>query len=206
LVLWASEGVPNQEISARLSWSKPTVGKWRQRFVEHRIAGLYDELRPGRPRSVSDEQVALLLRRTPKQKPPAGTHWTVRPAAESNGLSKSSVHRVFQLFALQPDRRQLRHAQACQGTDMVGITASLSSPLHAHLLLLAQSGRVMVRPHHPTGHPARIFQERQRTHYQNQPIRPTLQQPIQTLRLDRYADSIFQKLSTLCERISGTRH
>ncbi len=104
LVLWAADGVPNQEIGTRLSWSKPTVGKWRQRFVEHRIAGLYDELRPGRPRSVSDEQVALLLRRTLKQKPPAGTHWTVRLAAESNGLSKSSVHRVFQLFAVQPHR------------------------------------------------------------------------------------------------------
>jgi putative transposase len=80
------------------------VGKWRQRFVAHRLAGIYDELRPGRPRSVSDEQIALLLRRTLKQKPPAGTHWTVRLAAQANGLSKSSVHRVFQLFALQPHR------------------------------------------------------------------------------------------------------
>jgi len=104
LVLWAAEGVPNQEIGFRLNWSKPTVGKWRQRFVEHRIAGLYDELRPGRPRSVSDEQVAVLLRRTLKQKHPVGTHWTVRMAAETNRLSKSSVHRVFQLFALQPHR------------------------------------------------------------------------------------------------------
>ena len=104
LVLWAAEGLANQEISARLDWSKATVGKWRQRFVAHRLAGIYDELRPGRPRSVSDEQIALLLRRTLKQKPPAGTHWTVRLAAQANGLSKSSVHRVFQLFALQPHR------------------------------------------------------------------------------------------------------
>jgi putative transposase len=104
LVLWAAEGLANQEISARLDWSKATVGKWRQRFVAHRLAGIYDELRPGRPRSVSDEQIARLLRRTLKQKPPAGTHWTVRLAAQANGLSKSSVHRVFQLFALQPHR------------------------------------------------------------------------------------------------------
>jgi len=104
LVLWAAEGLPNQEIAARLAWSKATVGKWRQRFVEHRLAGIYDELRPGRPRSVSDQQVAVLLRRTLKQKPPTGTHWTVRLAAEANGLSKSSVHRVFQLFAVQPHR------------------------------------------------------------------------------------------------------
>src|SRR6202035_4754592 len=62
------------------------------------------ELRAGRPRSVSDEQVAVLLRRTLKQKPPIGTHWSVRLAAEAHGLSKSTVHRVFQLFSLQPHR------------------------------------------------------------------------------------------------------
>jgi transposase len=48
--------------------------------------------------------VAGLLRRTLKQKPPGATHWSVRLAAEANGLSKSTVHRVFQLFALQPHR------------------------------------------------------------------------------------------------------
>ena len=84
LVLWAAEGVSNQQIAARLSWSQATVGKWRHRFVAHRIAGIYDELRPGRPRSVSDERVAVLLRRTLKQKPPAATHWTVRQAAEAD--------------------------------------------------------------------------------------------------------------------------
>lgn len=92
LVLWAAEGVANQEIASRLNWSKATVGKWRQRFVEHRLVGIYDE------------QIAVLLRRTLKQKPPTGTHWTVRLAAEANSLSKSSVHRVFQLFAVQPHR------------------------------------------------------------------------------------------------------
>jgi putative transposase len=104
LVLLAADGVANQEIGERLGWSKTTVSKWRQRFLKHRLPGLYDEIRPGRPRSVSDEKVAVLLRRTIKQRPPAGTHWTVRLAAEANGLSKSTVHRVFQLFSLQPHR------------------------------------------------------------------------------------------------------
>jgi DNA-binding CsgD family transcriptional regulator len=104
LVSWSAEGVTNAEIAERLNWSRPTVGKWRQRFVEHRLQGLYDELRPGRTRSVSDEQVAVLLRRTLKQKPSGPTHWSVRPAAEANGLSKSTVHRVIQLFSLQPHR------------------------------------------------------------------------------------------------------
>src|SRR5271169_4088239 len=72
LVLWAAEGVANQQIAIRLHWSKATVGKWRQRFIRSRIQGLYDELRPGRPRSISDAKVATLLRRTLKTKPPAG--------------------------------------------------------------------------------------------------------------------------------------
>ncbi len=104
LVLWSAEGQSNTEIASRLNWTKATVGKWRQRFVERRLSGLYDELRPGRPRSISDEKVALLLRRTLKNKPPAGSHWSVRQAADSNGLSKSTVHRVFRAFAVQPHR------------------------------------------------------------------------------------------------------
>jgi putative transposase len=104
VVLWSAEGWSNCEIAEQLNWSKATVGKWRQRFVERRIQGLYDELRPGRPRSLSDEKVASLLRRTLKTRPPAGTHWSVRQAAEANHLSKSTVHRVFQTFSLQPHR------------------------------------------------------------------------------------------------------
>jgi AraC-like DNA-binding protein len=80
------------------------VGKWRQRFVERRLAGLYDELRPGRPRSIEDEQIAALLKRTLSRKPTAGTHWSIRQAAQASGISRSTVHRLFQTFALQPHR------------------------------------------------------------------------------------------------------
>jgi hypothetical protein len=59
---------------------------------------------PVRPRSISDERVATLLRCTLKSKTPAGTHWSIRQAAEVNRLSKSTVHQVFQTFALQPYR------------------------------------------------------------------------------------------------------
>jgi hypothetical protein len=51
------------------------VGKSRQRFVARRQQGLYDE-------------------------PPVATHWTGRLTAEASGLSKSTVLRVIQLFAL----------------------------------------------------------------------------------------------------------
>src|SRR5271165_6714751 len=104
LVLWAAQGKSNTEIAGRLHCTKATVGKWRQRFLKHRLAGLYDELRPGRPRSIEDDQVAALLNRTLSRQPTAGTHWTVRQAAQASGISKSTVHRLFQAFAVQPHR------------------------------------------------------------------------------------------------------
>src|SRR6266704_31962 len=104
LVLWSAQGHSNTQIAGRLRWRNATVGKWRQRFVEHRLSGLYDELRPGRPRSIADEQIAALLRRTLSRKPAAGTHWSIRQAAQVSGISRSTVHRLFQAFALQPHR------------------------------------------------------------------------------------------------------
>jgi putative transposase len=104
VVLWSVEGENNTQIAERLQWTKATVGKWRKRFIDHRLAGLYDELRPGRPRTIEEERVAALLKRTLSRKPPAGTHWTVRLAAQASGISKSTVHRLFQAFAVQPHR------------------------------------------------------------------------------------------------------
>lgn len=101
VVLWSSDEESNSEIANRLQWTKATVGKWRRRFIEHRVAGLYDELRSGRPRSIEDEQIAVLLKRTLSRKPKAATHWTVRAAAEVSGISKSTVHRLFQAFGLR---------------------------------------------------------------------------------------------------------
>jgi len=104
IVLWSAEGSSNTEIASRLEWTQATVGKWRRRFIERRLSGLYDELRPGRPRSIEDEQIAALLKRTLSRKPKGGTHWTIRDAAQASGISKSTVHRLFQAFAVQPHR------------------------------------------------------------------------------------------------------
>jgi len=60
---------------------------WRQRFLKQGLRGLHDELRPGRPRSVSDEKVAQLVRKTLASQPKDGTHWTVRSMAKHARLS-----------------------------------------------------------------------------------------------------------------------
>jgi putative transposase len=104
LALWAAAAESNSAIAKRLNWSLPTVGKWRRRFLERRIAGLHDELRPGRPRSYDDERVAGLINCALRSRPKSATHWSVRSLAAESGVSKSTVARYFALFGLQPHR------------------------------------------------------------------------------------------------------
>ncbi len=106
IVLLAADGENNTDIAERLELSKPTVGIWRKRYLVQRLAGLYDEPRPGGPRSVRDEQVATLLRKTLKTKPKGGTHWSCRTIAAETKLSKSTVQRVWKAFGLQPHRQK----------------------------------------------------------------------------------------------------
>ncbi|WP_454737662.1 IS630 family transposase [Cupriavidus necator] len=107
IVLAAATGEPNSEIAKRLQLTRATVGKWRARFLERRINGLYDELRPGKPRTIDDERVAELIKTTLHTKPADGsTHWSVRAVAAETSISPTSVHRYFKLLGLQPHRSE----------------------------------------------------------------------------------------------------
>src|SRR5437660_4481141 len=55
IVLACATGEDNKTVARRLRTVAATVGKWRTRFVEQRMAGLYDEPRPGTPRNITDE-------------------------------------------------------------------------------------------------------------------------------------------------------
>ena len=107
IVLACAAGEANSAVARRFRVTQATVGSWRRRYVKHRLQGLYDEARPGRPRTIQDEQVAGLIQRTLQKKPKSGaTQWSVREAAAESGISKTSVHRYFQLFGLQPHRTE----------------------------------------------------------------------------------------------------
>ncbi|MFI1360268.1 IS630 family transposase [Streptomyces sp. NPDC020898] len=83
-----------------------TVAKWRRRFLQGRLDGLGDAPRPGRVRTVTDEQVAELVRATLETKPKNATHWSTRSMASRVGLSQSTVSRVWRAFGLQPHRAE----------------------------------------------------------------------------------------------------
>lgn len=93
------------EVANSLGIDRNTVNKWRGRYARDRISGLYDELRPGRPRTVDDERVAELINKTLHTKPADGsTHWSTRGLAAETGISKTSVGRYLKAFQLKPHR------------------------------------------------------------------------------------------------------
>src|SRR5436309_3833215 len=74
IVLAAAEGESSKEIAARLGCNRSTVGRWRGRFAECGLDGLHDELRPGRPRSIGDDDIERVIVKTLEQQPPDATH------------------------------------------------------------------------------------------------------------------------------------
>ncbi|KKZ13466.1 MAG: hypothetical protein TE42_00370 [Candidatus Synechococcus spongiarum SP3] len=109
------------------------------------MEGLHDEQRAGRPRIYDAERVAEVLNTALQNPPPNATHWSVRTLAQHTGISKSTVHRWFQLFNLQPHRH--RHFKISNDPhfvdkvqDIVGLY--LNPPDHAVVLCLDEKTQI----------------------------------------------------------------
>jgi transposase len=106
IVLLAAEGLKNTEIAERLAIKRGTAATWRSRFAVDRLDGLVDEPRPGRPRTITDEQVEEVIVKTLESTPRDATHWSTRSMAREVGLTQSTVLRIWRAFGLQPHRQE----------------------------------------------------------------------------------------------------
>src|SRR6266849_6309681 len=76
VILACAQGKTNTAVAQQMHLAKPTVGKWRSRFVARRLDGLLDEPRPGAPREISDAAVERVLTWTLEKRPADATHWS----------------------------------------------------------------------------------------------------------------------------------
>ena len=104
VVLACAEGLSNHSVSRKLRCSLGMVGKWRARFLKGRLEALYDEPRPGTPRTVRDAQVEQVVIQTLETTPRGETHWSTRGLAKATGLSRMTISRIWHAFGLQPHR------------------------------------------------------------------------------------------------------
>jgi transposase len=150
IVLACAGGSSVSAAAAELGLSRTTVSKWRSRFLAARLEGLSDEPRPGRPRTVGDEQVERVITATLEQRPPGGdTHWSTRSMARSAGMSQSAVSRIWRAFGLKPHIVQTWKLSADpqfidKVRDVVGLY--LAPPQHALVLCVDEKSQIQAYP------------------------------------------------------------
>ena len=105
VVLMAAEGASNTAIAQTVGLSRPRVIEWRGRFVNEGLEALRC-IRPGRGRksSIGAEKVRAIVEATTQTTPRAATQWSCRTMAKAQGVSHSTVQRIWDAHGLQPHR------------------------------------------------------------------------------------------------------
>ena len=105
IVLACADGSGTSEAARRLGLSRPTVIKWRERYAAHGLAGLDDEARSGRPKTVDDAAIITATLDPPPERLGV-THWSTRLLARQLGVGDATVARAWRRYHVQPWRRE----------------------------------------------------------------------------------------------------
>lgn len=167
IVLACAEGQDNTRVATRLRLSPTTVCKWRARFIGDRVEGLYDEPRPGTPRSITDDQVEQVVVRTLETTPRGATHWSTRGMAKAIGLSHMAVSRIWRAFGLQPHRVETFKLSPDpllipKVRDIVGLY--MNPPEHAVVLCVDEKSQIQALDRTAPLLPLQPGQAERRTH------------------------------------------
>src|SRR4051794_38910841 len=103
IVLAIAEGAGTSAAARTVGVSRPTVIKWRDRFLAHGLAGLDDRPRSGRPKTIDDAQIVAAT----LEPPPASlavTHWSSRLLGKHLAISDATVARAWRAYRVQPWR------------------------------------------------------------------------------------------------------
>src|SRR5437660_5024450 len=167
VVLACAEGLSNHSVSRKLRCSLGMVGKWRARFLKGRLEALYDEPRPGTPRTVSDAQVEQVVIQTLETTPRGETHWSTRGLAKATGLSRMTISRIWHAFGLQPHRTDSFKLSPDpllieKVRDIVGLY--MNPPDHALVLCVDEKSQIQALDRTQPLLPLRPGQLERRTH------------------------------------------
>ena len=120
----------------RLCWTpRPTISRWKQRFLQHRIAGLMEELHPGQQPSVRTPKLQAKVLAAIQEGPNDGsTHWSCRKLANKLHVSKDTSQRILAQADVRPHRLERYMASddpdfETKAADVIGLY--LAPPQHA---------------------------------------------------------------------------
>jgi transposase len=106
IILLSHAGKVSDTVATTLNVSKPTIYKWKNRFIEKGLDGLKDGPRSGQPRKLSQETVKSILDMTVHEKPEGMTHWSLSRMAKHAGVSRWQVQEIWKASDLKPHRIQ----------------------------------------------------------------------------------------------------
>lgn len=113
-ILLASQGQSNRQIARALKTRPARISKWRTRFAKHRLEGLADGFRSGRPRKYDLTTDRRILRQLDEPPPSGYARWNGRLLAEALGeVSQDQVWRVLRKYDITLQRRR----SWCVSTD-----------------------------------------------------------------------------------------
>jgi transposase len=104
IVLAAGDGLGTTAISDKVGVSRPTVIQWRERYVAQGLAGLEDDPRSGRPKTVDDAAILAMTLDPPPERLGV-THWSTRLLGAELRISDATVARAWRKYCVQPWRR-----------------------------------------------------------------------------------------------------
>jgi transposase len=107
IILLASQGQTTHQIAQACQTRPARVAKWRQRFARHRLAGLEDRWRPGRPPRYDTATEKRVLAQLDQPPPEGYAGWNGRLLAEALGdVSADQVWRILRRHDICLQRRR----------------------------------------------------------------------------------------------------
>jgi transposase len=135
MVLLLADGVTYQKIQDLLDTTAPTIARWKRRFLQHRLAGLLEELHPGQQPSVRTPKLQAKVLAAIKEGPKDGsTHWSCRKLASRFHVSKDTIQRILAQADVRPHRLERYMASddpdfESKAADIIGLY--MNPPRHA---------------------------------------------------------------------------
>jgi transposase len=104
IILCWHEGKSFVETRQALNVSEVIINKWRQRFVKHRLEGLKDSPRSGKPPVFSAAKKASVIELATNKPGKGYTNWSQRRIAKQVGMSQSKVQQILKQADLKPHK------------------------------------------------------------------------------------------------------
>lgn len=169
IVLDCADGLGNTAVAAKRGVTLQTVGKWRERFLEGRLASLGDAPRSGPPRKITDAQVEAVVTRTLETRPKNATHWSTRTMAEASGLNQNAIVRIWRAFGLKPHLQENYKLSTDaffveKVRDIVGLYLNPPEHTRAVVLCVDEKSQVQALDRSQPVLPMRPGQAERRTH------------------------------------------